>query len=195
MTGATKEALEQQQYLSFLLTNEECAISILKVREIIEYDAVTTVPKMPQWVRGVINLRGAVVPVVDLAAKFGMEQKRVSKTTCIVIVETQFESQETIVGLIVDAVSQVMELSAEDIRPVPDFGTRVEMDYLIGMAQSGRKFALLLDVDKVLTTQELHDLSEVSAYAENALARQFSQEETPVLDLAKAGGNQEFQAE
>jgi len=197
MTGATatKEAVEQQQYLSFLLAKEECAIGILKVREIIEYDAVTTVPKMPQWVRGVINLRGAVVPVVDLTAKFGMEQKPAGKTTCIVIVETQFENQETVVGLIVDAVSQVMELSEDDIQPVPDFGTRVKMDYLIGMAQSGRKFALLLDVDKVLTTEELHDLSQVSAYAENALTQELSQEEAPVLDLAEAGGNQEPQAE
>ncbi|HEY6252075.1 MAG TPA: chemotaxis protein CheW [Candidatus Angelobacter sp.] len=192
MTGATKEAVEQQQYLSFLLAKEECAISILKVREIIEYDAVTTVPKMPQWVRGVINLRGAVVPVVDLAAKFDMEQKPVSKTTCIVIVETQFENQETIVGLIVDAVSQVMELSTDDVQAVPDFGTRVKMDYLIGMARCGRKFALLLDVDKVLTTEELHDLSEVSAYAENSLAQEFGRGEAPVLDLAEAGGNQEL---
>lgn len=170
MTVATKEAVEQQQYLTFLLASEECAISILKVREIIEYETVTTVPKMPEWVRGVINLRGTVVPVVDLTAKFKMEVKPPGKTTCIVIVETQFENQETIVGLIADAVCQVMELSDEDIQQVPDFGTRVNMDYLIGMAQSGRKFALLLDVDKVLTAEELHDLSEVSAYAENAAA-------------------------
>ena len=94
-------------------------------------------------------------------------------------------------GLIVDAVSQVMELSADDIQPVPDFGTRVKIDYLIGMAQSGRKFALLLDVDKVLTTEELHDLREVSAYAENALAQEFS----PVRDPAEAGENQEFHGE
>lgn len=193
MTSAIKEAVEQQQYLSFLLAKEECAINILKVREIIEYAMVTTVPKMSPWVRGVINLRGAVVPVVDLAAKFGMEHKPVGKTTCIVIVETQFENQETTVGLIVDAVSQVMELSADDIQPVPDFGTRVKMDYLIGMAQSGRKFALLLDVDKVLTTEELHDLREVSAYAENALAQEFSPQESPVPDLAEADGNQELE--
>lgn len=195
MRGAIKEALEQQQYLSFLLGNEECAISILKVREIIEYAVVTTVPKMPAWVCGVINLRGTVVPVVNLAAKFGMEQKPVSKTTCIVIVETQFEGQDAIVGLIADAVSQVMELSPEDIRPVPDFGTPVEMDYLIGMARSGRKFALLLDVDKVLTTQELQNLSEVSAYAENALAREFPQEESRVLDIAEIRDSRESQAE
>lgn len=195
MAVAIKEALEQQQYLSFLLADEECAISILKVREIIEYDVVTTVPKMPLWVCGVINLRGTVVPVVNLAAKFGMEQKPVSKTTCIVIVETQFEGQDAIVGLIADAVSQVMELSAEDIQPVPDFGTRVNMDYLIGMARSGRKFALLLDVDKVLTTQELHDLSEVSAYAENALAQESIEDEPILLDLAEAGESPELQME
>jgi purine-binding chemotaxis protein CheW len=135
-------------------------------------------------VRGVINLRGAVVPVVDLTAKFKMEAKPPGKTTCIVIVETQFENQETIVGLIADAVCQVMELSEEDIQPVPDFGTRVNMDYLVGMAQSGRKFALLLDVDKVLTTEELHDLSEVSAYVENAAA-----EESAGLDTFVPGEN------
>jgi purine-binding chemotaxis protein CheW len=194
MTAATKEAVEQQQYLTFLLANEECAISILKVREIIEYETVTTVPKMAPWVRGVINLRGTVVPVVDLAAKFNMEPKPIGKTTCIVIVETLFENQETIVGLIVDAVSQVMELSVEDIRPVPDFGTSVNMDYLLGMAQSGRKFALLLDVDKVLTTEELHDLSEVSAYVENAAAGESAEWEAPISRVA-TGENQVLPAE
>lgn len=172
MTVAEKELREQKQYLTFLLANEECAVDILKVREIIEYETVTAVPKAPQWARGVINLRGAVVLVVDLAAKFGMEQKPVSKTTCIVIVETRFEDQDVMMGVIVDAVSQVVELSEEDIRPVPGFGTQVKTNYLLGMAQVGRKFALLLDVDKVLTTEELHNLSEVSAYTESAAAEE-----------------------
>jgi purine-binding chemotaxis protein CheW len=180
MTAATKEAVGQQQYLTFLVANEECAISILKVREIIEFETVTTVPKMPRWVRGVINLRGAVVPVVDLAVKFNMEPAPLSKTTCIVIVETRFENQETVVGLIADAVSQVTELSPDDVQPVPDFGTRVNIDYLLGMAQAGRKFALLLDVDKLLTTEELHNLSEVSAYVENAAAGESPVPETTI---------------
>ncbi len=180
MNTAIKEAIEQQQYLTFLLANEECAISILKVREIIEYDTITTVPKMDAWMRGVINLRGSVVPVIDLAAKFGMEQKPVGKTTCIVIVETWFEDQQTTVGLIVDAVSQVMELSEDDIQPVPDFGTSVRMDYLIGMAQLGRKFALLLDVDKVLTTEELHDLSVIAGSMESQEPGEFTGEEPPI---------------
>src|SRR5260221_14477574 len=165
MTTATKEVIEQKQYLTFLLANEEYAIGILKVKEIIEYDTVTTVPKTPKWVRGVINLRGAVVPVVDLAIKFGLELKPVTKTTCIVIIETQFESQNTTIGIIVDAVSQVMELATEDMQPVPEFGTRVKVDYLLGMAQLGKKFALLLDVDKVLSTDELLHLDQVSTTA------------------------------
>ena len=157
MKSVAKEALEQQQYLTFLLADEEFAISILKVKEIIEYDTVTKVPKTPKWIRGVINLRGGVVPVIDLAVKFGLEERPVTKTTCIIIVEGQFEDESTTVGVVADAVSQVMELTTEKIQQVPEFGTRVKVDYLLGMAQLGKKFALLLDVDKVLSTDELLD--------------------------------------
>jgi len=196
MTTATKEAVEQKQYLTFLLANEEYAIGILKVKEIIEYDTVTTVPKTPKWVRGVINLRGAVVPVVDLAIKFGLELTPVAKTTCIVIVETQFESQNTTIGILVDAVSQVMELATEDLQPVPEFGTRVKVDYLLGMAQLGKKFALLLDVDKVLSTDELLHLNGVASSAEEGQAAEAG---VPVTSesavLSEAGGNMSEKAE
>ena len=197
MTTATKEVIEQKQYLTFLLANEEYAIGILKVKEIIEYDTVTTVPKTPKWVRGVINLRGAVVPVVDLAIKFGLELKPVTKTTCIVIVETQFESQNTTIGILVDAVSQVMELATEDLQPVPEFGTRVKVDYLLGMAQLGKKFALLLDVDKVLSTDELLHLNGVASSAEEGQAAEAAG--VPVTSeaavLSEAGGNMSEKAE
>jgi purine-binding chemotaxis protein CheW len=183
MTAANKELVEQRQYLTFLLADEEYAISILQVKEIIEYDTVTTVPKTPRWVRGVINLRGSVVPVVDLAVKFALEQKPVTKTTCIVIVETQFEGQNTTIGVMADAVSQVMDLTADDIQAVPEFGTRVKVDYLLGMAQLGRKFALLLDVDKVLSTEELLNLSEVPTLAEASVAIETS-EAVPAAPLA-----------
>jgi purine-binding chemotaxis protein CheW len=165
MATATKEGIEQQQYLTFLLAGEEYAISILKVKEIIEYDTVTVVPKTPKWIRGVINLRGSVVPVVDLAVKFGLEERPVTKTSCIVILEGQLENQNTTMGIVADAVSQVMDLASEDIREVPEFGTRVQVNYLLGIAQLGNKFALLLDVDKVLSTEELLDLDQVSANA------------------------------
>ncbi len=196
MTTATKEVVEQKQYLTFLLANEEYAIGILKVKEIIEYDTVTTVPKTPKWVRGVINLRGAVVPVVDLAIKFGLELKPVTKTTCIVIVETQFESQNTTIGILVDAVSQVMELATEDLQPVPEFGTRVKVDYLLGMAQLGKKFALLLDVDKVLSTDELLHLNGVASSAEEGQAAEAGLPVTSeAVVLSEAGGNMSEKAE
>lgn len=166
MTTAAKEAVEQQQYLTFLLAGEEYAISILKVKEIIEYDTVTVVPKTPKWIRGVINLRGSVVPVVDLAVKFGLEERPVTKTSCIVIVEGQLENQNTTMGIVADAVSQVMDLGEEDIRGVPEFGTRIQVNYLLGMAQLGKKFALLLDVDKVLSTDELLSLEEAAVTAD-----------------------------
>ena len=165
MTAATKEVTQQEQYLTFLLAGEEYAISILKVKEIIEYDTVTVVPKTPKWIRGVINLRGSVVPVVDLAVKFGLEERPVTKTSCIVIVEGHLENQNTTMGIVADAVSQVMDLAADDIQEVPEFGTRVQMNYLLGMARLGKKFALLLDVDKVLSTDELLNLEEVAAVA------------------------------
>ena len=185
-----------QQYLTFLIGGEEYGVSLLKVKEIIEYDTVTTVPKTPKWVRGVINLRGAVVPVVDLAIKFGLELKPVTKTTCIVIVETQFESQNTTIGILVDAVSQVMELATEDLQPVPEFGTRVKVDYLLGMAQLGKKFALLLDVDKVLSIDELLHLSGVASSAEEGSAAEPGAPVTsePAL-LSEAGGNKGEKAE
>jgi purine-binding chemotaxis protein CheW len=184
MATATKEGIEQQQYLTFLLAGEEYAISILKVKEIIEYDTVTVVPKTPKWIRGVINLRGSVVPVVDLAVKFGLEERPVTRTSCIVILEGQLENQNTTMGIVADAVSQVMDLADGDIREVPEFGTRVQVNYLLGMAQLGKKFALLLDVDKVLSTDELLNLDQVSANAgtidgdgaENAPAEQSADE-------------------
>jgi purine-binding chemotaxis protein CheW len=162
MTTAMKEAVEQEQYLTFLLAGEEYAIGILKVKEIIEYDTVTTVPKTPRWVRGVINLRGAVVPVVDLGLKFGLEDRPVTKTTCIVIVEGQVEGQSTLMGVMADAVSQVMDIAAGDVQEVPTFGTRIKVDYLQGMAQLGKKFVLLLDIDKVLSADEVQDLTAVA---------------------------------
>ena len=167
MRSTAKEPTEQQQYLTFLLADEEFAISILKVKEIIEYDTVTKVPKTPKWIRGVINLRGGVVPVVDLAVKFGLEDRPVTKTTCIIIVESQLEEEPMTMGVVADSVSQVMELAVEEIQHVPEFGTRVKVDYLLGMAQLGKKFALLLDVDKVLSTDEQLNIGNLAAGAED----------------------------
>jgi len=146
---------EQSQFLTFFLGGEEYAIGILRVKEILEYDTVTPVPQTPPAIRGVINLRGSVVPVVDLAAKFGLPPSPLAKRTCIVIVEVALENRETVMGLLVDAVSQVMDLPAADIEPPPAFGTAVQVDYLAGMGKVGKKFLLILNIDKVLATPEL----------------------------------------
>jgi purine-binding chemotaxis protein CheW len=153
--GPSAATVDQTQFLTFYLAGEEYGIGILRVKEILEYDAVTPVPQTPPAIRGVINLRGSVVPVVDLAAKFGLPPCPIAKRTCIVIVEVSLDGRETVMGLLVDAVSQVMDLTAADIEPPPAFGTAVKVAYLAGMGKVGKKFVLLLDVDKVLAAPEL----------------------------------------
>ncbi len=161
---AVKDVVEQTQYLTFALVEEEYAISILKVKEIIEYDAaLTKVPNMPPSVRGVINLRGSVVPVVDLALKFGLPERPVTKRTCVVIVEADMGGDHTVMGVIADAVSEVMDLSPRDIEAPPPFGTRVRGDYLKGLGKIGKKFVLILDIDRVLSSEDLQESAEASS--------------------------------
>ena len=169
-----------QQYLTFMIGGEEYAVSLLKVKEIIEYDTVTEIPKTPEWVRGVINLRGNVVPVIDLAVKFRLAASVAGKLTCIVITEIECEGEPTIMGVMADSVRQVIDLRPEDVEVPPTFGTRVKVDYLLGMARSGKKFCLLLDTEKVLATDELLELPDsLEAVAESEANRNQSE----VLDL------------
>ena len=152
--------LEQnvQQYLTFMIGGEEYAVSLLKVKEIIEYDTVTQVPKTPEWIRGVINLRGSVVPVIDLAVKLRQPPSVAGKLTCIVITEVQTGDDASVMGIMADSVRQVIDLKPQDIEEPPTFGTRIKVDYLLGMARSGKKFCLLLDTEKVLSADELLEL-------------------------------------
>jgi purine-binding chemotaxis protein CheW len=162
-TASPTDAVEQMQYLTFQLAGEEYAIGILRVREIIEYDVVTTVPTAPPHIRGVINLRGSVVPVVDLAVKFGLPATTVTKRTCIVIVEAELDGDRTVMGVIADAVSQVVDLPPGDIEPPPSFGTRVRVEHLVGLGRMGRKFALILDIDRLLSARELVAAADMAA--------------------------------
>jgi purine-binding chemotaxis protein CheW len=161
----TREAVEQRQYLTFQTSEDEYAVGIPHVREIIEYGAVTRVPKAPAWIRGVINVRGSVVPVVDLAVKFGVAARPVTKTTCIIILEIKLDGEDSIMGIIADAVNEVTSFAEEDIAEAPSFGTRVRVEYLLGMAKIGKKFALMLDILKVLSGEELVRLGEVPSQA------------------------------
>ena len=157
-----------QQYLTFLIGGEEYAVNLLKVKEIIEYDVITKVPKTPSWVRGVINLRGSVVPVIDLALKFGQAATEVGKLTCIVITEVECAGEATVMGILADAVSQVIDLKPEEIEAPPAFGTRVKIDYLVGMGRSGKKFCLILDSERVLSTDELLEVTDSLSSGETA---------------------------
>jgi purine-binding chemotaxis protein CheW len=156
------------QYLTFLTAGSEYAISIVKVKEIIEYDSVTAVPNTPIWIRGVTNLRGRVVPVVDLAVKFGLPTSVVSKFSCIIITEVMFQGEQLTMGVLADAVSQVIDLSADQIEATPPFGTRVKTEYLLGMGAMGKKFCLILDIDKVLSADELLVVTESVAGPESS---------------------------
>jgi purine-binding chemotaxis protein CheW len=149
-----------EQYLTFLTAGEEYAISIAKVSEIVEYEAVTTVPNTPIWISGVTNLRGRVIPVVDLAAKFGLPASVISKFSCIIITEVIFQGENLTMGVLADSVKQVIELSADEIEQTPPFGTRVKTEYLLGMGALGKKFCLILDIDKVLSADEFLAVTE-----------------------------------
>lgn len=156
---ASAPGAEPGQYLTFMLSGEMYAIGILAIKEIIEYQNLTEVPMMPACVRGVINLRGAVVPVMDPLARFGRPSSAVSKRSCIVIVETEVENEgraeRQVIGVVVDAVSEVLEIAAADIEPAPAFGARIRSDFIQGVGKVKGKFVILLDVNHVLSLDEI----------------------------------------
>ena len=166
VAGVRAAADEEQQYLTFLLSGEMFAIGILNIKEIIEYGSLTEVPMMPGFIRGVINLRGAVVPVVDLSARFGRNRTEVSRRTCIVIIEVQ-GSDETKqdIGVMVDSVSEVLEIPRSEIEPAPAFGAKIRVDFIHGMGKVDGKFVIILNADKVLSVDELSMLGQAAATA------------------------------
>lgn len=156
---------EPTQYLTFMLGGEVYAIGILSIKEIIEYGGLTTVPMMPGSIRGVINLRGAVVPVMDLSARFGRPSSGVSKRTCIVIVETEDHDEHQVIGVIVDAVNAVQEIGPAEIEPAPTFGMKISSDFIAGMGKVNGKFVILLNIQRVLQVDELEQLQGIAQLA------------------------------
>jgi len=143
------------QYVSFFLAGEEYAIDILRAREIVEYDVLTRIPMAPPGVRGVRNLRGRVIPVLDLAYKLGLPRAEPTRWTCILMVEVELDGEPSLLGMMIDAVSDVIDLSPADIEPPPPFGARARLDYLAGLGKVGEKIVLLLDIDRILSPEEL----------------------------------------
>ena len=153
------------KYLTFQLAREEFGIRVLKVREIMGMQEITAVPQTPPYIRGVINLRGKVVPVVDLRLKFGMQAAEYTQRTCIIVTQVNMDSGQVLAGMIVDGVSEVVNLAASEIEDTPDFGEDIGNRYLLGMAKSKGKVKILLDIDKVLSLEDLLDLNAVRAEA------------------------------
>ncbi len=161
---------DTHQYLTFTLGSEMFAVGILNVKEIIEYGNLTEIPMMPPFIRGVINLRGAVVPVVDLAARFGGKVSAVQRRTCIVIVEVTQEDAKHDIGIMVDAVSEVLEIQASEIEPPPSFGAKIRADFIAGMGKVAGKFVIILQIDRVLSVDEMALLANVAESSPEAVA-------------------------
>jgi purine-binding chemotaxis protein CheW len=149
------------KYLTFQLANEEFGIRVLKVREIMGLQEITAVPQTPGHVKGVINLRGKVVPVVDLRLKFALPAAEYTQRTCIIVTQVQGETGPVMMGIVVDGVSEVLNLTGSEIEDTPDFGDEAGVRYLLGMAKVKGKVKILLDIDQVLSTQDLHNLGAV----------------------------------
>ena len=168
--GAASAVVEPRQYLTFLLGAETYALGILQIKEIIEFSGLTTVPMMPSHIRGVINLRGAGVPVVDLQVRFGRPSAEVGKRTCIVIIEIAGVEGKQDVGVVVDQVNEVVEIPAGEIEPPPSFGNGIRADFIQGMGKMDGRFVVILGLDATLAVDELARVTDQVAETEKIAA-------------------------
>ena len=166
---------KEGKYLTFALANEEYGLEILKVREIIGYMEITAVPQTPAYVKGVVNLRGQVIPVVDLRAKFGMETTDITEETCIIVVETGQGSRSFSTGIVVDHVEEVLDIAGKDIEEAPQFGSAVNTDFILGMGKIGESVKILLDIDRVLAGDDFSSFGGGSTQS-------FAEKEIPLTD-------------
>ncbi|MEI8158827.1 MAG: chemotaxis protein CheW [Burkholderiales bacterium] len=166
--GAAQTLVEEKQYLTFMLGGEMFSINILSIKEIIWYADLTEVPMMPACIRGVINLRGAVVPVMDLSNRFGKPSTPVIKSSCIVIVElfATNEGERLNMGVVVDSVQEVLEIPTSEIEPAPSFGAKIRPDFIEGIAKVAGKFVILLNVNRVLSMEEIGQMGQIAATTE-----------------------------
>lgn len=168
------EVLATTQYLTFKLGEEVFALEISKVREVLDFTIITKVPRTPDFMRGVINLRGNVVPVVDMRMKFGMSETETTVNTCIIIVEIELDDETTVLGALADSVEEVIELGPEHVEPPPKMGTRLKTEFIKGMGKRDEHFIIILDIDRVFSSTEL---SLVQEAGEEQLQEEESEEE------------------
>ncbi len=154
---------DTRQYLTFQLGEEVFAVDVSHVREILEFTGVTKIPKTPDYMRGVINLRGSVVPVLDMRLKFGMPLTDKTVNTCIIVVEVSFEGETDIIGALVDSVEEVFELEPEQIEPAPKIGAQLKTEFIKGMGKRDDRFIIILDIDRIFTAEELSMAQEMGS--------------------------------
>jgi purine-binding chemotaxis protein CheW len=159
-TAATSEQSQQGQFLTFMLGRESFALGVLGIREIIPYSPPMEVPLAPPHIRGVINLRGVVLPVVDLATRFGREPASVTKRTCIVVVELEADGEEHVLGVVVDAVTAVKKIPVGEIQPAPSFGGSIRADFIVGLGKVDQRFILILSAGRVFDLDEIRVIGE-----------------------------------
>ena len=160
----TEENKDMSRFLTFFLGSKLFAINILVVKEILEYDDITDIPKMPNFLRGAINLRGKIIPVIDLSVRLGYEETHVTNRSCIIVVELYIDEAPFNVGVVVDSVNRVMDLVSDQLEDAPSFGGRLNTDYIEGMGKVNDRFVVILDVQNVLS---LEDLTQIKACVEN----------------------------
>jgi len=163
---AEKDQIDINQYLTFKLDGEVFGLAIGKVREVLDFTSVTRVPQTPAYMRGVINLRGSVVPVIDLHQKFGLAQTEKTVNTCIIIVEIALDGETTILGALADSVQEVLDIEPEQIEPAPKIGTKLKTEFIQGMGKHSEGFIILLDIDKVFSSDELSLVQSAEPQAE-----------------------------
>jgi len=180
---ALVEITETRTYLTFTLDQEDFAVDVSGVREVLDYTSVTRVPRTPAFMKGVINLRGSVVPVVDMRLKFGLPEAEKTVDTCVIVLEVEMDGEVTVIGAIADSVKEVFELESRDIEPPPRLGTRFETEFISGMGKHNDNFIIILDVNRVFSTQEM----ELFRQAEEGMTQVLPDSEKHVKEMPKAG--------
>lgn len=167
LTGMDMDRAETEQYLTFIVAGEEYGVDILCVQEIRGWESATPIPNAPSHVKGVINLRGTIVPIIDLRQCFGMESIAYTPITVVIVLKVRVEKGERVMGIVVDAVSDVYSLAAKDMRPAPDIGSSFNTDFIKGLVSVDKKMVILLNIDKLLNLDDIQNMSSISQYLEN----------------------------
>lgn len=154
---------DAEQYLTFILANEEYGVDILRVQEIKGWDSVTPIPNTPAYIKGVINLRGTIVPIVDLRQRFGMDEVEYGPITVVIVLKIECEDRDRIMGIVVDAVSDVYDVNSEEMKPAPDFGSVVNVEFVKGLATVAEKMIIILDIDHLLSGAELNATDDLAS--------------------------------